>query len=97
MNDKINKRKNYVRCPNCSQFCIILDELEEVRAEAYQEGARIQAEMDAKTMAELKEKIIGKLNGMKQYISGDITEDVDGKNGFNHAISEVIEIVKKIK
>ena len=80
--------------------------LQKVRDDAYQEGARIQAEMDAKTAAEFRERIVDELNKMKAdslIATRDIIENNKDKKrawanlGFNQAISEAIEIVKKIK
>jgi hypothetical protein len=44
-----------------------------------------------KDYARIKRK---EIEWLRQYISGDVTENVDEKTGYNHALDDVNEILK---
>ena len=71
-------------------------------SEGYQEGARIQVEMDATTASEFREKIMRELEGMKKPTPYTFELEKDPafereQDAYNQALFEIVELIRNLK
>ena len=72
------------------------------KKQSYQEGALNQAKLDAKTMIDQKKQIIKYVEGKERILKPMLLNEeeerlaTERRKGFNQALSETIEYLKKI-